>query len=82
MLPVFAIAFGSCKMSWYKSDHIWSVSNLLFLLILLILLTIELCKTKIMHFSIFGQDSLNEKVVNEKGTKVKCEISIVYCYVK
>ncbi len=24
-----------------------------------------------MHFSIFDQDSLNGKVVNEKGTKVK-----------
>ncbi len=26
---------------------------------------------KIMHFLIFGQDSLNGKVVNGKGTKVK-----------
>ncbi len=33
---------------------------------------------KLMHFSIFGQDSLNEKVVNEKGIKVKCEISNEY----
>ncbi len=35
-----------------------------------------------MHFSIFGQDSLNEKIVNEKGTEVKCEISKVYRHVK
>ncbi len=35
-----------------------------------------------MHFLIFGQDLLNGKVVNEKGTKVKCEISKVYRYVK
>ncbi len=34
-----------------------------------------------MHFSIFGQDSLNGKVVNEKGTKW-CEISKVYQYAK
>ncbi len=35
-----------------------------------------------MHFSIFCQDSLNGKVVNKKGTKVKCEISKVYRYGK
>ncbi len=28
-------------------------------------------RQKYMHFSIFGQDSLNGTVVNEKGTKVK-----------
>ncbi len=28
-------------------------------------------RQKYVHFSIFGQDSLNRKVVNEKGTKVK-----------
>ncbi len=37
---------------------------------------------KYMHFSIFDQDSLKGKVVNEKGTKVKYEISKVYRYVK
>ncbi len=35
-----------------------------------------------MHFSIFGQDSLNGKAVNEKGIKVKYEILKVYRYVK
>ncbi len=37
---------------------------------------------KYMHLSIFDQDSLNGKVVNEKGTKVKYEILKVYRYVK
>ncbi len=35
-----------------------------------------------MHFSIFDYDSLNGKVLNEKGTKVKYEISKVYRYVQ
>ncbi len=39
-------------------------------------------RQKYKHFSIFGQDSLNVKVVNEKGIKVKNEISKVYRYLK
>ncbi len=36
-----------------------------------------------MHFSIFGQDSLNGKVINEKGTKVMQNIeSISMCKIK
>ncbi len=34
-------------------------------------------RQKYTHFSIFGQDSSNGKVVHEKGTKVKYEISKV-----
>ncbi len=34
-----------------------------------------------MHFSILDQDSLNGRVVNEKGTKMKCEISFEYKHV-
>ncbi len=39
-------------------------------------------RQKYMNFPIFGQDSINGKVVNEKGTRSGCETSKVYRYVK